>query len=72
MRFSLIREVSHSPYHGELLISDYGNSVIRKVDMDTGIIMTIAGVGEDVGYTGDSGSPTNALLNRPTGIAVGQ
>ncbi len=32
--------------------------------------MTVTGVGGSVGYTGDGGSPTNALLTRPTGIAV--
>ncbi len=38
--------------------------------MTTGKIMTVTGVGGSVGYTGDGGSPTNALLTRPTGIAV--
>ncbi len=55
---------------GELLIADFGNSVIRKVNTETGIIVTIAGVGESVGYRGDGGSPINAQLNRPTGVAV--
>ncbi len=55
---------------GDLLISDYGNSVIRKVDTETGIIVTIVGVGGSVGYSGDDGSSTSAQLNRPTGVAV--
>ncbi len=57
---------------GELLIADFGNSVMRKVDMETGTIMTIAGIGGYVGYTGDDGSSTSAQLNRPTGIAVSE
>ncbi len=56
---------------GDLLIADFGNSVIRKVDMGTGNIMTVAGISGSVGYTGDGGLSTSAQLNRPTGIAVG-
>ncbi len=55
---------------GELLIADFGNSVIRKVNTETGIIVTIVGVGRSVGFSGDGGSPTSAQLNRPTGVAV--
>ncbi len=55
---------------GDLLIADFGNSVIRKVDIKTGIIATVAGVGESVGFSGDGGSSISAKLTRPTGIAV--
>lgn len=52
-----------------LLIAD-GSSCIRKVDMKTGIITTIAGSRTVKGYMGDDSAATNALLNAPSDIAV--
>ena len=43
---------------GNLLIVDYGNNVVRKVNT-AGIISTVAGNG-GTGYTGDGGPATNA------------
>ena len=54
---------------GNILFSDYHNSAIRKVDISTGIITTIAGNGTS-GYSGDSGPAANALLNQPLGLYV--
>ena len=51
---------------GNLYISDIYACVVRKVDIH-GIITTIAGTGT-CGYNGDSGPPTQAALNQPTGI----
>jgi len=42
---------------------------VRRVGPD-GIIITVAG-GDDWGYGGDGGPATQALLNFPTGVAVG-
>ncbi|MFN2544356.1 MAG: hypothetical protein ABR600_07275 [Actinomycetota bacterium] len=56
-------------YHG-LLVADGGNSVIRRVDLDSGIITTVAGNG-DRGYAGDGGPATRASLAFPTDVAVG-
>jgi uncharacterized protein (TIGR03437 family) len=52
---------------GNLYIADTENQRIRKVS--SGIITTIAGNGT-LGSSGDNGSPTNAQLNLPTGVAV--
>ncbi len=52
-----------------ILIADTSNHRIRKVDISTGIITTIAGTG-DQGYNGDNIPATSAYLNYPQGIAV--
>ena len=56
---------------GDLFISDTNNNRIRRVDAVTGIITTIAGNGLGT-YAGDGGPATDASLNLPLGIAVGQ
>ncbi len=48
---------------GNLLIADRLNSAVRKVNMATGIITTVAGIPPTGGYAGDGGNPTDALLN---------
>ena len=50
-------------------IADYYNHVVRKVST-TGVITTIAGIGQIAGYSGDGGLATNALLNGPIALAV--
>ncbi len=52
-----------------LLIAD-GIGSIRKVDMKTGIITTIAGNRTKTGYAGDNGPATGALLNGPCDIVT--
>jgi uncharacterized protein (TIGR03437 family) len=52
---------------GNVYIADTANSVIRKIS--GGNISTIAGVNL-AGYSGDTGDPTKAQLNLPTGVAV--
>jgi len=54
---------------GNLYIVDAGNHAVRKVNMDTGVITTIAGTG-DYGYAGDGGPATSARLYAPTKVAV--
>jgi gliding motility-associated-like protein len=44
-------------------------SRVRKVDINTGLISTIAGNGIDA-YGGDGGPAINASLNQPRGVAV--
>jgi sugar lactone lactonase YvrE len=51
--------------HGNLLIGDAGNYVIRKVDLVSGIITTIVGQGGKTGNTGDNGPATSATLGEP-------
>jgi len=55
---------------GNLYITDLFNHVVRKVNMSTGIITTIAGIGQTNGYSGDGGPATAATLYRPDGIDI--
>ncbi len=59
--------------NGNLLISDTGDGLIRKVAVN-GIITTVAGNipygGAPGGFSGDGGLATSARLNSPTGITV--
>ncbi|MCX7806437.1 MAG: Ig-like domain-containing protein, partial [Planctomycetota bacterium] len=52
---------------GDLYIADTGNSRIRKVNMITGIISTVAGGGLSLG---DGKTATEAQLNGPRGIMI--
>jgi len=54
---------------GNLYISDVRHNRIRKVDANTGIISTIAGMGH-FGSTGDGGPATAARLAAPSNIVV--
>ena len=60
---------------GNLYIADEGNNVIRKVNVTTGIITTVAGNGYGAGmvpggYTGDGGPALQAELGGPFAVAV--
>jgi streptogramin lyase len=65
-----------SPYevkfdaNGDLFIADTGNHVIRKVDMKTKVISTVAGTGLGR-YSGDGDSANVAHLKRPSSIQFG-
>jgi hypothetical protein len=49
---------------GNMLISDTGNNVIRKVNAATGVITTVVGFYPgNPGYSGDGGPATLARLN---------
>jgi DNA-binding beta-propeller fold protein YncE len=54
---------------GNLLIVDTENHAIRRVDIRTGLIVTIAGSGQQ-GGDGDGGPAEAAALDRPHGAAV--
>lgn len=58
---------------GGLYLADSGFEDIRKIDLNTGIISTIAGVHPDYpytsGYSGDGGPATAATFNDPAGLA---
>jgi len=54
---------------GNLYISDTGNDRIRKVDLTTGIIRTIAGTGIN-GFSGEGELATNANLSNPLGLVI--
>ncbi|MDW8169332.1 MAG: hypothetical protein RML74_12745 [Acidobacteriota bacterium] len=54
---------------GRLLIADAGNHRLRRVDLSSGTIVTIAGKGTP-GSGGDGGAAKDAELNTPSGLAV--
>jgi RHS repeat-associated protein len=54
---------------GHLYIADTGNHRIRKVDIFTGEISTVAGTG-NVGHNGDNIPAEAATLHSPTSIAI--
>ena len=54
---------------GNIYFSDSGNSAIREIVHATGLIETVAGTGV-VGYSGDGGAATQAMLNHPEGLAI--
>jgi sugar lactone lactonase YvrE len=55
---------------GRLYIADQSNHRVRRLDLDTGIITTVAGTGE-AGYSGDGMPAHEAALSGPSGLAVG-
>jgi hypothetical protein len=54
---------------GNIFIADYYTNRIREVVKATGNIITVAGNGA-LGYSGDGGPATSAMLYDPTGVAV--
>lgn len=68
-RLSFPQGVAYSPLDNSLYIGDRNNQRIRKVDLATGIISTVAGTGIP-GNTGDGGLATAARLHHPSEIAV--
>ncbi len=54
---------------GDLYVVDSGNNTVREVNIQTGVITTIAGNGTD-GYSGDGGPATSAELSAPEGVAL--
>lgn len=51
-----------------LLVADTGNNRLRRIELSTGMVTTIAGTGVG-GYTGDGGSALAATLYAPSDIA---
>jgi streptogramin lyase len=55
---------------GNLFIVDRLNYCVRMVDAETTVIRTIAGTGGKLGFTGDGGPATQALLREPNGLCL--
>jgi hypothetical protein len=55
---------------GDVYIADPVTCVIRKVTVATGVITTVAGKGQECGYSGDGGAATGAELYNPSGVAL--
>jgi sugar lactone lactonase YvrE len=53
---------------GNLYFADTNNNRVRRINLTTGVIDTVAGTG-DKGYEGDGGPALAAKLNRPFGVA---
>eukprot|EP00927_Polykrikos_kofoidii_P054398 TRINITY_DN48815_c0_g1_i1.p1 TRINITY_DN48815_c0_g1~~TRINITY_DN48815_c0_g1_i1.p1 ORF type:complete len:981 (-),score=156.41 TRINITY_DN48815_c0_g1_i1:53-2995(-) len=53
-----------------LYIADARNHAVRRVDLATGLLTTVAGVLGSYGHSGDRGRATRAQLYLPTGVAV--
>lgn len=52
---------------GDIYIAERDNHVIRKIDMKSGVISTVAGTGTP-GFSGDGGPGTKAQLRQPHSI----
>lgn len=50
---------------GALYYCEYSNHVIRRLDLKTNTLTTVAGTGRKAGYAGDGGPATKALMNQP-------
>jgi gliding motility-associated-like protein len=61
--------IAISPSGSFIAMCDKFNHRIRKIDIQTGIITTIAGTGK-AGFEGDGGRAINAVLNGPHDILV--
>jgi streptogramin lyase len=63
----------NQPFHceldgkGNLYIAEAFNHCLRKVDLRTGVITTVAGNGQR-GYSGDGGKATQATMNEPYAV----
>lgn len=50
---------------GMLYFCEFSNHIVRRLDLRTGALKTVAGTGRKAGYAGDGGPATSALLNEP-------
>ena len=57
--------------HGDLYVTDKGTNRIRKIDMKTGLVSTIAGVCR-FGFDGDGKPAVQSMLNVPESAVVDQ
>ena len=56
----------------DLFVVDTENQVIRRIDLKSGTVSTVAGSGiEGRGYGGDGGPARKARMDRPHGITIG-
>jgi hypothetical protein len=63
------RDIEIAP-DGRLFIADTDNHCVRAVDLNSGVIETVAGRPGVAGYSGDGGAAREAVFHRPFGIGV--
>ncbi len=54
---------------GNIYVAEYSGHRVRRIDIATGIITTIAGTGNP-GFSGDGGPATNANIDTPHDLAI--
>ncbi len=60
----------HIRWHGDAIyVADQYNHAIRRIDLLTSTVTTVAGTGV-VGFSGDGGPATAAMLNAPNGLDI--
>jgi sugar lactone lactonase YvrE len=56
---------------GDLFVADTENQAIRRIDLQAGLVTTVAGSGPEArGYGGDGGPARKARLDRPHGVGI--
>ena len=50
---------------GALYYCEFSNHIVRRLDLKTNVLTTVAGTGRKAGYAGDGGPATKALMNQP-------
>lgn len=55
--------------NGDIYIAERRNAVVRKIEGKTGIVTTLAGTGE-IGYSGDGGLGSKAMLREPNDVSL--
>jgi streptogramin lyase len=69
------RAALNQPFHcckggkGGLYIAEANNHCVRRLDLKTGVIVTVAGTGKK-GFSGDGGPATKATFNEPYAVVV--
>lgn len=53
---------------GNIFIADFFNNRVRRIDVNTSVVTTVAGTGAPI-YSGDGGPATQAALHLPSGLA---
>jgi WD40 repeat protein len=66
-QFNFPREIE--VFENWMYVADDQNHRVRRIDINTGVVDTIAGTGE-ISYSGDGGVATDATFNRPYGIGI--
>ncbi|RHZ05884.1 hypothetical protein DYB31_012653 [Aphanomyces astaci] len=57
-------------YYGDLYVSDTGNHIVRKIDLATNVVTTIAGTPSSAGLRNSATNASTGLFNAPQGLAI--